>query len=125
MSDSYATAKTVYDYIDETSFSMFNGVATISGTSGNDATKLVFVYDKNTLINNDFYQGKVLQIPVNFGVYSGSTFEDNSLEYANYKVQLTVSMLTSLDQDPYQIKQDYIKYTNARIFLDKVDRSKS
>ena len=62
-------------------------------------------------------------IPVNFDAYSGNNenFEDEGLQYSNYKVKVTVRML---DSDKIALnnsdKTDFIIYTNAKLHSDVI-----
>ena len=62
-------------------------------------------------------------------MYSGSAFEDESLKYANYGLYLYVYMLDSSENTISVTTTpsggDYVKYTNARIYLEKVDPNKA
>ena len=80
--------------------------------------------DLSSKLDDDIYQ-----IPIEFKVYSGSAFEDESLKYANYGLYLYVYMLDSSENTISVTTTpsggDYVKYTNARIYLEKVDPNKA
>lgn len=121
--DEYSSALKFFDYIDEGSFKVFNGVAADSALSTD--TKLVYVLEKSALAS--FYQDMVYQIPIEFKVISGSKFENEQLRYANYAVFLNAYMLypdQSIISSSVPARADYVKFTNARIYLDKVDPEK-
>ena len=63
-------------------------------------------------------------------MYTGADgFESNDRRYGNYGVYLYVSMLPTRDSTTPVTKSDpdpdYVKYTNARIYLGRVDPSKA
>jgi len=112
--DNYSTDKKIFDYIDEDSFSVFNGI-----TPDDDETTdsvLIYTYNKSDL--SAYYQDKAYQIPITFKVLSGSDFETAGLKYANYGIFLTVSLID--DQDNAVLSRtDYVKFTNARIYIEE------
>ena len=114
--DNYSTDRDIFDYIDEDTFSVFNGIT--PDTEGTTDKVLIYTYNKSDL--SAYYQDKTYQIPITFKVLSGSEFETAGLKYANYGIFLTVSLID--DQDNAVLsKTDYVKFTNARIYIeDKV-----
>ena len=74
------------------------------------------------------FENNIYTIPIEFKVFSGSTFETgNTRKYANYGIFLKVYMLDS-NEDRITVTttptSDYVKYTNARIYIEKVDPNK-
>lgn len=114
--DNYSTDRDIFDYIDEDTFSVFNGIT--PDTEGTTDKVLIYTYNKSDL--SAYYQDKTYQIPITFKVLSGSEFETAGLKYANYGIFLTVSLID--DQDNAVLsKTDYVKFANARIYIeDKV-----
>ena len=128
--DNYVAALDIFDYLQESSFKIFDGEFTAS--TDTTSKKLVYIINKNAL--NSYYKDKVYQIPIEFKVYSGggsaNNFESQSRQYSNYGVFLKVSMLKASDSvtavsgtEP-EYNNNYVKYTNARIYLDKVNPNK-
>lgn len=61
------------------------------------------------------------EVPINFEVKTGTSFENNNMVYANYRVHVTVSLLGA-NHAPLRGSdaKDWIIYTNARIYRDIV-----
>ena len=129
--DEYSEALNIFNYLDESSFKIFNGEFSTAGSS--TSKKLVYIIPKNSLTS--YYKDKVYQIPIEFKVYSGSgsgnKFESEDRQYSNYGIFLKVSMLQASDSasavtgtEP-EYNNNYVKYTNARIYLEKVNPNKS
>lgn len=142
----YTSALPIFKYIEPSSFKILDGFTPTSivylDGSGNTVTPTVVdeetvlpitthtirvTYTKAALsskLDEDIYQ-----IPIEFKVYSGSAFEDESLTYANFGLYLYVYMLDSSENTITVTTTpsggDYVKYTNARIYLEKVDPSKA
>lgn len=121
--DGYASALKFFDYIDSESFTVMNG-ATADASLSTD-TKRVYVLEKSATA--EFYQDMVYRIPIDFKVYSSSKFEGENLQYANYAVFLNAYLLDAdrnVISSSVPAKADYVKFTNAKIYLDKVDPDK-
>ena len=129
--DNYVEALDIFDYLQESSFKIFDGEFTASTDTTNK--KLVYIINKDAL--NSYFKDKVYQIPIEFKVYSGggsaNNFESQSRQYSNYGVFLKVSMLQASNSisavtgtEP-EYNNNYVKYTNARIYLDKVNPNKA
>lgn len=126
--DEYTQLKTISQYLEESSFSILNGVTPIRVTKTD--TKWTFIYDRQDTDLEEYYSDYIYQIPIDFKVYTGAEgFESSNRRYGNYGVYLYVSLLPNLgsttpvtksDPDP-----DYVKYTNARIYLGRVNPNKS
>ena len=112
--DNYSTNKKIFDYIDEDSFSIFNG--TSADDDGTTDYVLIYTYNKSDI--SAYYQDKTYQIPINFNVLSGSVFESANLKYANYGIYLTVSLVDNQDNAVLS-RTDYVKFTNARIYIEE------
>ena len=112
--DNYSTNKKIFDYIDEDSFSIFNG--TSADDDGTTDYVLIYTYNKSDI--SAYYQDKIYQIPINFNVLSGSVFESANLKYANYGIYLTVSLVDNQDNAVLS-RTDYVKFTNARIYIEE------
>ena len=129
--DNYVEALDIFDYLQESSFKIFDGEFTAS--TDTTSKKLVYIINKDAL--NSYYKDKVYQIPIEFKVYSGggsaNNFESQSRQYSTYGVFLKVSMLQASNSisavtgtEP-EYNNNYVKYTNARIYLDKVNPNKA
>lgn len=121
--DNYTTALKFFDYIDETSFSVLGGIA--GETNQTTDTKLVYLYEKSAL--SSYYMDKVYQIPIDFRVFSSTKFEGDQLRYANYAVFLNVYLLDAdrnIISSSVPARADYVKFTNAKIYLNRVDPDK-
>ena len=126
ISDSYTAPFVIADYIDKESFSILNDIPTaVPAIKGDSDTTWTFIFDKDDLE----LKGNIYQIPIEFTPYTGEDLESgNTRKYANYGLFLKVSMLVnSNDNDPIAKSDpaaDYVKYTNARIYTEKVDPTK-
>ena len=141
----YGEIVPIFSYLESSTFKMLDGITPslteyldiygnvqedINGnpiTSPNALTyKIRKTYTKESL--NTMLDSYVYKIPIEFKVYSGAAFENDTLTYANYGLYLYVYML---DSNGNRISvsttptSDYVKYTNARIYLEKVDPSKA
>ena len=135
----YTSSLPMFKYLESNSFKILDGIPPASTeyldqsenvqvdggtpiTSPNDLTyKVRKTYTKASL--NSMLDSNVYQIPIEFKVYSGSSFETAGLKYANYGLYLKVYMLDSSDNlitVTTTPESDYVKYTNARICLTKV-----
>ena len=134
--DDYEASLDIFDYIQESTFTIFNGEIDSDDiiTTGTTTNKLVYIIDKVDL--EQFYNDKVYRIPIDFNVYSGSgssnNFESSNRQYSNYGIFLKVSMLQASNSpsavsgtEPEYNNNNYVKYTNARIYLEKVNPNKS
>ncbi len=142
----YTSKLPIFKYIEPSSFKILDGITPTSivylDGSGNTVTPTVVdeetvlpitthtirvTYTKAALSNK--LDEDIYQIPIEFKVYSGSAFEDESLTYANFGLYLYVYMLDSskntITVTTTPSGGDYVKYTNARIYLEKVDPSKA
>ncbi len=142
----YTSKLPIFKYIEPSSFKILDGIIPISvvylDESGNTVTPTTVddetvlpitthtirvTYTKAALSNK--LDDDIYQIPIEFKVYSGSAFEDDSLKYANYGLYLYVYMLDSSENTISVTTTpsggDYVKYTNARIYLEKVDPNKA
>jgi hypothetical protein len=136
----YASALPIFSYLESNTFKILDGITPASTeyldssgncqvdgegnpiTSPNASTyKVRKIYTKASL--NSMLDNNVYQIPIEFKVYSGSSFETDGLKYANYGLYLKVYMLDSNDNSIGVLttpESDFVKYTNARICLTKV-----
>lgn len=134
--DDYNTPLDIFDYIQESTFSIFDDEIAPGDiiTTGTTSTKLVYIINKADL--EHFYNDKVYRIPIDFKVYSGSgssnNFESSNRQYSNYGIFLKVSMLQAANSasavsgtEPEYNNNNYVKYTNARIYLEKLNPNKS
>ncbi|SDA29496.1 hypothetical protein SAMN02910447_03060 [Ruminococcus sp. YE71] len=134
--DDYNTPLDIFDYIQESTFSIFDDEIAPGDiiTTGTTSTKLVYIINKADL--EHFYNDKVYRIPIDFNVYSGSgssnNFESSNRQYSNYGIFLKVSMLQAANSasavsgtEPEYNNNNYVKYTNARIYLEKLNPNKS
>lgn len=133
--DNYTASLNIFDYIQQSTFSIFDGEIDSNdiNTAGTTSTKLVYIIHKDDL--EDFYNDKVYRIPIEFNVYSGSgadnNFESQNRQYSNYGIFINVSMLQAEDSSSAVVgtepetTNNYVKYTNARIYIDKINAGKS
>ncbi len=131
--DNYNTALTIFDYLQESSFKIFDSSINVDSTTGTTSNKLVYIINKSKL--NKYYQDKVYNIPIEFKVFSGSgaanRFESENRRYSNYGIIINVSMLANVDSTSsvtgttHDPENNYVKYTNARIYLDKLNAAKA
>jgi len=126
--NSYDSTQTcnIGDYLTDFAF-VTSGTPVVSDTSNNK--KWVYKYPKNAFA----VESQTYQIPVNYSIYTGNTaeFEQSSRKYSNYEVKMTVSMYRDggENEDRYVLignstDVDYIKYTNARIYTERVNPNK-
>ena len=111
----------VGDYITDLEF-ITESTATSVDTS--NAKKWVYVYPVSAFN----LESQTYQIPIDYAVFTGETdeFENAGRKYSNYEVLITVSMLDeNQDYLANSSATDYIKYTNARIFVGRVDPNKT
>lgn len=133
--DGYTAPLGIFDYIQESTFTIFDGEIDSDDiiTTGTTANKLIYIIDKTDL--EQFYNDKVYRIPIDFNVYSGSgasnNFESVNKQYSNYGIFIKVSMLQAADSEsavsgtePEYNNNNFVKYTNARIYLEKVNPNK-
>lgn len=133
--DNYNTALNIFDYLQQSSFTIFDGTISSSNitNTGTTPTKLVYIINKNLLQN--YYDDKVYRIPIDFNVYSGSgaanNFEAQNRQYSNYGIFINVSMLQTADSASAVVgtepepTNNYVKYTNARIYYEKLNANKN
>ncbi|MCR5019831.1 hypothetical protein [Ruminococcus sp.] len=141
MDTNYTTLIPMFSYLESSTFKVLDGITPSSTeyldsngdvqedgegntiTTPNDSTyKIRKTYTKESL--NSMLDNNVYQIPIEFKAYSGSSFEDDNLKYANYGLYLKVYMLDTNDNAISVItipESDYVKYTNARICIVKVE----
>lgn len=124
--DSSATCN-ISDYLSNFSI-LTSDSPTFSDTS--NARKWVFMYPKSAFA----IESQTYQIPISYSVYTGNTpaFEQSSRKYSNYEVKITASMWRDGGADeatyvyvPNSEDSDYIKYTNARIYIERVNPNKA
>ena len=89
---------------------------TLNGQSYNSEIS-EFTFDKNSLKNNIF------KIPTAYTVKSGEEFENENKLYSNYKVLMSVQLLDD-NKNPIANSScdDYIVYTNAKIYTELIPR---
>ncbi len=116
----------IADYL--TGLTFVTSASPISADTSN-AKKWVYMYPKSAFA----IESQTYQIPINYSVYTGNTpaFEQSSRKYSNYEVKITVSMWRDGEEGEEQYvfvsgseDDDYIKYTNARIYIDRVNPNK-
>lgn len=96
-------------------------VTVITNSDDNIYTYIVPKDMLDTLSDDEYY------IPINFKAYSGNnaTFEDKNMQYSNYKVLVTVGLLTSNSTTEAMLQNsdgtDHIIYTNAKIHSEVID----
>lgn len=127
LNDTWCDGKT--EHATQTGFSISTSASpTIRNTS--DAKKWVFMYPKSTFA----IESQTYQIPISYSVYTGNTpaFEQSSRKYSNYEVKITASMWRDGGEGeetyvyvPNSENSDYIKYTNARIYIERVNPNKA
>lgn len=133
--DNYTASLDIFDYIQQSSFSIFDGDYDYDDrdTTRSTSSKLVYIISKDDL--TDFYNDKVYRIPIDFNIYSGSgasnSFESLNRQYSNYGIFINVSMLQAANSPSAVVgtepetTNNYVKYTNARIYLDKLNAGKA
>ena len=110
------------DYL--TDFGFVTGTAATSSDTTTNNKKWEFVYPVSAFE----YKSQTYQIPIDYSIFTGSTdeFEGSNMKYSNYQVIVTVSLLDeNQDLISGSSATDYIKYTNARIFVGRVDPNKT
>lgn len=116
----------IADYLKGLSF-FTNSTPTYTDTS--NAKKWIYMYPKSAFA----IESQTYQIPINYSIYTGNTaaFEQSSRKYSNYQVKITVSMWKDDENNGGQYvlignsgDSDFIKYTNARIYTERVNPNK-
>ena len=98
-------------------------------TDTSDPKKWVYMYPKTAFA----VESQAYHIPIDYSIFTGNTaqFEQSSRKYSNYEIKITVSMWKN---DPEHAGQyifvnasdatNFIKYTNARIYTERVNPNK-
>ncbi|MBP5264407.1 MAG: hypothetical protein J6Z33_08565, partial [Lachnospiraceae bacterium] len=135
----YQTPLAIATYLPKNDFKILDNVQPVYVKKGDNDTAWTFIYSKADLISNGYFDGNICEIPIDFKVNTGADlFENNNLTYSNYGVWLSVDLIGHVDDeantnwtsnslritgsDP---EPDYVKYTNTRIYLDKVNPNKT
>ncbi len=88
--------------------------------------KYYYVLDIDTVAKET---GKVYSIPIDFNVINSGDLEADGLQYGNYKLKLTTTLLKEYDSstgyDPEDLideskASDYVIYTNAKVYTDRI-----
>ena len=87
--------------------------------SGGEYKEYVYTFSKAALEDNSALSTS-LEIPIEYMVYTGAVFEERNLMYSNYKLTLSVELVKSSTGDVLAVSMadDYIIYTNARVYPD-------
>ena len=135
----YQTPLAIATYLPKNDFKILDNVQPVYVKKGDNDTAWTFIYSKADLISNGYFDGNICEIPIEFKVNTGADlFENNNLTYSNYGVWLSVDLIGHVDDeantnwtsnslritgsDP---EPDYVKYTNTRIYMDKVNPNKT
>ncbi len=130
----YQTPLAIATYLPKNDFKILDNVQPVYVKKGDNDTAWTFIYSKADLISNGYFDGNICEIPIDFKVNTGADlFESNNLIYSNYGVYLGVDLIGA-EASPTESSTaitgsdptaDYVKYTNTRIYLDKVNPNKT
>lgn len=115
--DNYTVELPITNYLYGLQLLDKNGDPVNNTTSGNTYIYIVPISD----VKRDGDDSYSFEIPIDFEVYTGTgqSFEGSNRQYSNYRVEIKVSMLdTNQDFLRGSEDNDWIVYTNARIYRD-------
>ncbi|MBP5617674.1 MAG: hypothetical protein J6X61_00805, partial [Clostridia bacterium] len=118
--DNYAADLALSTYMTEVSVKGYDN-DTVRNTDS--TTEYVFTLPRAALASNSAV-ATALEIPLNYKVLTGATFEAAGLTYSNYKISLSVELTKSsntADVLDVSLATDYLVYTNARVLPDYVE----
>lgn len=112
-----SNSKNLSDYFDSVTVSarVVNTGVSLKGTDGRTSQSALNNGLVRFTLPENFRSTDIIEISVDYVVYTGNTFEEKGNTYANYKVLLTAELGTGTGSITGSNASDYIIYTNAKI----------